>query len=45
MSSDAKRYCFDQVLSVKELERKEKVNKKVEISFTRKKKYIIGLNK
>ena len=45
MSSDAKSYCFDQVFSVKELERKEKVSKKVEISFTRKKKYIIGINK
>ena len=44
-SSDAKSYCFDQVFSVKELERKEKVSKKVEISFTRKKKYIIGINK
>ena len=45
LSSDAKSYCFDQVFSVKELERKEKVSKKVEISFTRKKKYIIGINK
>ena len=45
LSSDAKSCCFDQVFSVKKLERKEKVSKKVEISFTRKKKYIIGINK
>ena len=32
-------YCFDQVLSVKELERKEKVNKKVEKFYMQEKIY------
>lgn len=39
LSFDAKSYCFDEVLSVKELERKEKVNKKVEKFYTQEKIY------
>ena len=39
LSSDAKSYCFDQVFSVKELERKEKVSKKVEKFYTQEKIY------
>ena len=39
LSFDVKSYCFDQVLSVKELERKEKVKKKVEKFYTQEKIY------